>query len=232
MFPISIFKAFQKIFILTYKYSGQIQSAYYKFFNIEVKYIHVESKIENNIIVGFNFIDKIFNEPQKCNIKQYKELIKICDDDKLNEIGDEKYRLSKTWYDNDEEKDTGFVNIIKENTITFFHRTKSKAEFNMWTCFKKDQFKLKGARFGTFVSCNLRATNEYIEKINLAYLINCFINPTLKNFFKEKNIKINEDEYALSELLQWIFRSRIRKHEPINLYIPSQRMRELLENWE
>lgn len=102
----------------------------------------------------------------------------------------------------------------------------------MWTCFKEFQNKVKGPKYGTFVSCNLRATNDYINKSNLAYLINCFVNPVLKNFFVNRNIYINQDEYALSEMLQWIFRSRIRKHEPINIYVPSQRMRELLENWE
>ena len=32
-------------------------------------------------------------------------------------------------------------------------------------------------------------------------------------------------------MLQWIWRSRIRKGENINIYIPSMRMRQLLKNW-
>lgn len=103
----------------------------------------------------------------------------------------------------------------------------------MWTCFKSVKTKVQGHGMGkNFVPCNMRATNDYINKTTLAYLINCYTNPILKNFFLQKNIKIDENEYALSEMLQWIFRSRIRKHEPINIYVPSQRMRELLENWE
>ena len=42
---------------------------------------------------------------------------------------------------------------------------------------------------------------------------------------------MNEDLYSLSELIQWIYRSRIRNGEKINLYIPSKRMRELLIDW-
>ncbi len=231
MFPVSIFKAFQKIFILTYKYSGQIQSAYYNFFNINIKYVHVEPKIKNDIIVGFNFVDKVFEKSQQCDVEQYKKLINICNKENLNEVGEGEYRLSKTWYENSEKNKTDFINIIKENTTSFF-RNAGKTESNMWTCFKEFQNKVKGPKYGTFVSCNLRATNDYINKSNLAYLINCFVNPVLKNFFVNKNIYINQDEYALSEMLQWIFRSRIRKHEPINIYVPSQRMRELLINWE
>lgn len=44
---------------------------------------------------------------------------------------------------------------------------------------------------------------------------------------------MNEDLLAVSDLLQWIWRSAIRKHnpEPINIYIPSLRMRTLLYQW-
>jgi hypothetical protein len=42
---------------------------------------------------------------------------------------------------------------------------------------------------------------------------------------------INEDEWALSELIQWLFRSAIRQKEEIELYIPSERMRKLLIEW-
>lgn len=37
--------------------------------------------------------------------------------------------------------------------------------------------------------------------------------------------------YALSEMLQWIWRSRIRNGEEINIYVASKRMRGLLIRW-
>lgn len=238
-FPVKIFNAFKKVFVLTYKYTGQIQSAYYKFFKIPIKYIHIETYLDKENNKVFNFIDELFNEPQKCNTEQYKKLINICQNEDLNKIGNienstDKNRLSKTWYTNNKSNESGLLNIIKENTIRYFHGLKnSTAKNNMWTCFKDFQDDLKGPRYNNgFISCNMRATNEYINKSNLAYLINYYLNPVIKNFFLQKSISIDEDEYALSEMLQWIFRSRIRKLEPINIYIPSQRMRELLINWE
>ena len=53
----------------------------------------------------------------------------------------------------------------------------------------------------------------------------------IKQFFIDKNVTIDEDTWALSELLQWIFRSAIREHKEINIYIPSERMRNLLLEW-
>ena len=40
-----------------------------------------------------------------------------------------------------------------------------------------------------------------------------------------------KDLYALSEMLQWIWRSRIRNGQDINIYIVSKRMRRLLNQW-
>ena len=48
---------------------------------------------------------------------------------------------------------------------------------------------------------------------------------------KRQEEVFDKDLWALSTMLQFIFRSRLRKGEPINLYIPSKRMRELFLKW-
>ena len=40
-----------------------------------------------------------------------------------------------------------------------------------------------------------------------------------------------KDAYALTELIQWVWRSRVRDGHPITLYLPSPRMRKLLKDW-
>ena len=55
--------------------------------------------------------------------------------------------------------------------------------------------------------------------------------PDTKKFINHYNIEFDEDLFALSTLLQWIWRSQIRDGKEINIYIPSERMRTLLQNW-
>ena len=55
--------------------------------------------------------------------------------------------------------------------------------------------------------------------------------PIVKTFIESRGVKVNQDQYALSALVQWIFRSAIRDGKPITLYIPSERMRGLLVDW-
>ena len=102
----------------------------------------------------------------------------------------------------------------------------------MWTTFNDYKSKLKGKGYTKgFVPCNSRATNQYSNKKNCAYVINRYLNPFYQAFFDNRNIKVDQDKYALSEMLQWIWRSAVRNGKSINLYIPSQRMRELLINF-
>ncbi len=57
-----------------------------------------------------------------------------------------------------------------------------------------------------------------IEKnVPLAYLCNVFMNPIVKGYFDKTHVPVSEDIYALSEMLQWIWRSQIRDMKPITI---------------
>ena len=61
---------------------------------------------------------------------------------------------------------------------------------------------------------------------------NCFVAGIIGDGCKlQNNVNVNEETYALSEMLQWIWRSAIREGNEIWIYIPSRRMRKLLQNW-
>ena len=102
----------------------------------------------------------------------------------------------------------------------------------MWTTFKNHRTSLKGKGYTkNFLSLNARATNEYKDTYVLGYCCNRFMKPTIDLFFKKRDINISHDGYALSEMIQWIWRSRIREGQSIELFIPSKRMRELLKDY-
>jgi hypothetical protein len=82
-----------------------------------------------------------------------------------------------------------------------------------------------------FVPFNIRATNDFADKSACAFLIDVHYDYSVKTFFEQYDIHLDNEKYALNTLIQWIWRSRIRKGEPIDLYIPSKRMRHLLMGW-
>lgn len=228
MFPVEIFKAFKDAYVLTYMFEAQEQYYYYKMNGVKVEYYY--AYLDDNKY-RIHIKDNNYNIIES-NIKnKLNELINICDDDKLNAIGDNKYNLSHSWFNSS--SNISLVKTLKNNITNYFiNKNKAKTNTILWTTFKDQKDKLKGKGYTkSFISCNLRATNDYSDRYNLAYCINIFNQPFIKQFFNSKGIEINQDLYALSELIQWLWRSRIRKGEPINIYIPSSRMRNLLQNW-
>ena len=222
LFPISTFKAFRNIYILTYMFDAQTQKYYYDYFGVEYNYLYVNH--ENG---EYNFSEV----PVKYKTLDYSKLIHICDSDKLNQIGDLEYALSKSWYERNAENK--LLTKLKNATGNYFKNyTKTKSNENLWTTFKDFQSKISGKGYAKgYLASNTRATNEYRNRIAVAYLVNKFFNPYVKNFFLQHDIAVDEDAFAISEMLQFIWRSAIRDGKEIWLYIPSSRMRALLQDW-
>ena len=223
LFPITTFRAFREIYILTYMFEAQTQKYYYDFYNVDYKYLN----IVGDSVDTYNFTE----EKVDYNIPDYSKLIHICDNDKLNQIGDLDTALSKGWYERN--KNNKLIKQLKNSTSNFFKNyTKTKSDENLWTCFKDYKGLIAGKGYSkAFLSSNIRATNEYRNRIAVAYLINKYFNPYVKNFFIKNGVSVDDKSFAISEMLQFIWRSAIRDDKEIWLYIPSSRMRMLLEQW-
>lgn len=237
-FPVEVFRegVFDKIFITTYRFDSQIQALYYKYFDVPyVKYSVFKNDNDQYEIELYNDIK------EKEWKKVIKDKVKIIEDSKLNRIGDVYYdaqnrpyksALSVTWFK--ENKKRGNAEAFKrlgDNIVNYYrHYTENKNSIKMWTCFKEflPNLKNKNLPISRWIAVNARATNDYKDKTLLCYPVNRYTNPYLNQFFIKKNIEINQDEYAITELIQWMWRSAIREKENITIYIPSQRMRALL----
>lgn len=129
-------------------------------------------------------------------------------------------------------------NCIKNNEL--FPNRASRKE--MWTIYKDAIEVITDKEYGdvsvrvlnedNFVSFNKIATNEYSDKNTLFYLIDRYKNPFIKSFIEAKaKTDFDEDGFALSELIQWVWRSAIRNNQDIYLYIASERMNKMFNEW-
>ena len=218
-FPVEVFSSFKEVYVLSYMFDCQIQRYYYDLHQIDYKYWKVYHNGENFSIKPHDFTPEDTSEI-KVNIYQGK----------LNDIGINEYALSKSWYD----KNKGTkVKILRNHMYNYFGNIiKSKSKYNLWTTFKDYQTKVSGKGYSKgFLSSNARATNEYKDRTTVAYTINKYVSPMVVHFFGTHGITIDQDRYALSEMIQFIFRSALRDGQKIELYVPSSRMRLLLELW-
>jgi hypothetical protein len=231
--PVNIFKQFKEVFILTYLFQGSIQKPYFDLYNVEYEYLSIKQG------------ELIPYEPTPREVKQeLSSLINIVNNDKLNSIGDEYYALSSSWFRKNVKKGSVYTESLRKRGNNFFKTyCKGNAKDNMVTTLKEKYSLISDKGWSSsktsYVSFNVRATNNYIHKKNLAYILNVFPHASLAMYFSHRSnkISIDEDDFALSILIQWIWRSRIRNQSApkedriINLYIPSKRMRYILQSW-
>ena len=225
LMPASIFDVFDEIYILTYLFDGSYQKTYYDLHGIDYCY---KSVIKND--KGYSLIDyDLEYDVGKRNDLRSK--INVYDG-KLNAIGDFSTSLSNNWWTK-----KGFKgqreDIMKKSLYNYLgNHLRSNQNLAMWTSFKENMENLKPNGFTQcWIPFNQRATNLYRNKRDLAFLVNRFINPMIDNYFKAFNYAVNEGMFALSELVQWLFRSGLRDGNSVNLYLPSYRMRNLLVDW-
>lgn len=226
LYPIEVFHAFQDVIILTYMFDAQMQKYYFDMAGIEIQ--RIGTVYERG---EYHFTDYV-RMPEY--VRTLHEKIHILEDVKLNKIGDQYANLSSSWYDRARKaKGQPQLRQMRNNLVNVFtNRFNSSTNQNLWTTFKDYQDVLKGKGYTKgFLSYNIRATNAYRNRDHLAYCVNVFYNPLMKNYFLDNGVEVKENEYALGEMIQWIWRSAIRDGKEIWIYIPSKRMRELLKQW-
>lgn len=223
--PPELFTSFEEAFILTYMFHAQTLRCFFDLHGIE--YDLIGAKKDGDV---YRFCD--ISEMDRT--RDLRGKIHILDKEKLNAIGADRTSLSFSWY-RSEGSSNDFSNVIriKKNIANIFKNIwKAPADETMWTTFKDYEPIISSKGFKqSFVTYNKRASNEYCNRRYLAYCVNNFPRPWEAKYFREHGVEVCGDSYALSILIQWIFRSAIRRDEEVWLYIPSVRMRTLLNQW-
>lgn len=214
--PTAYFTSFKDVVIMTYLFSGQILK----------NYLNIEKLPYRRLFL--NYEEQMFASKREGVFRRdYRPLITILDNPRMNAIGDKKTALSHSWYARNDLKQ------VSNNLNNFFkNMMKSPANSRLWTVFADCKEEVGGSRYSkSFLACNTRATNEYKDRTVLAYLVNRYRNPFFVRYFRYYGVETNNDIFALSEMLQWLWRSALRDGKHIVLYIPSKRMRDLLKAW-
>jgi hypothetical protein len=242
------FEAFEEVYILTYLFDGQTQCYYYQMNDISFdKYSVANVNGRYELIEYTPAVEPRKETYSKLNIHEDKSngngrpstLNSNYDFREKLTAQQQRSLLSSTWFKRASDSE---LKQLSNNCLNYFRKIQPTDNDKIfWSTLlsvapeiknAKCKFNKKGDRSkDNFISLNTRATNHYADRTAMAYIYNRFINPIESNFFKEYGIVVNEDLLALSDLIQFMFRGCIRNGEPMNCYIPAERMRNLLKGW-
>jgi len=130
-------------------------------------------------------------------------------------------------------KQRTLINVELEKVIitcakkNWYKKTKGGYDLTKPGIFSTDSRMFKGANW---IPNTTRGTNNYSNCSHAIYLYEQNVNPILLNWLNANNDQFKAD-FALTEMIQWIWRTRIRNGEPVEVYMPSLRMREIIADW-
>ena len=223
-FPFRLLEQFNEIYILSYKFAGSYMQAWLDSYEVET----VDATHE---LFKFGLRDEA----------ELKALLKPL----LNIYEppiDAKIALSQNWYLTAKTPQIKKLKSAITAFVTHAQRNRKKAGDSLSTADllitmpKKswESKKFSGAKYrtATWIPSNLRATNKYADKKAMIYALNKFPHVIYRAHIEDNsNIKMDDNTFALAEMLQAIWRGCIRNGEVMDLYIVHPRMRNFLKDW-
>lgn len=225
--PPELITSFKNVFILTYLFKGQSLHHFLEIYNIPYEYIGIEKTDE--VATGFRFSSYPGYTPEY--VSHLGDMLHVIETGKINDVGDDYYALSMNWFKKSDDEET---DQLRRNVANCFKNIWSDvpADERLWATYNKEKAHMQGKGYTkSFLTFNAKATNAYRNKTHLVYMVNVFMNVNDKKFYQKHGVEVDEDMFALSIMVQWIWRSAIRDGEEVYLYIPSSRMRNILINW-
>ena len=224
--PMALVESAERTIILSYLFKGSVMESFLKLKGLDV--------------VDFTEVQLMKNTEDV--LRQAKSLINFCAIPSTNAV--KSYSMSSTWYT---------TNATKEQlkkvgaAIRNVYRKVGKEKL-LVTMPKDGTLKIiktkKNPRLvipkevnvdGVFLYCGARATNDYADKSVALHAYNRYVNRVVKSYLQDYGADLDavpdDDQFALSEMVQWLWRTCIRNDQPIDVYILPTRMEKLLKRW-
>lgn len=232
VYPKWIFEYAEEVIVLTYMFQGSMMESILKIFGVDYQYIGIKPQQDGK----YTFTEDVGYMPEY--VSALPDLLHIFENKKLNAIGGENARshnLSRSWYQNHKDE----VDLLRRHVANFFlYYMDSSPDKRLCGVYDSENSttktwsKLRGKGYwNSNLPYSCRSTNKYRHADALAYLVNLYANRSLVRWFLKQGFPIDDDQYALSIMVQWIWRSAIRDGNEVTIYVPSTRMRSLLYGW-
>lgn len=224
--PLALVESAHRTIVLTYLFKGSVMESFLKLRGVS--------------IVPFTEV-RLMKDPAVIK-RQIKDLVNVIVTPSMTSIS--KLSMSVKWYSQTGTKE----DLSKVGKAIHSIMRKYPKEDVIFTMPKDSTVKKRGNKANprcavhkstdvdeSYLYCSARATNDYAHKSVAIHAYNRFVNKAvaayLQDYGKEIGAIPSDNQYALSEMLQWIYRTRIRNDQPIDLYIFSERMRKLFTEW-
>ena len=257
--PPSVIEAADDVIVCTYMYEHSLMNAFMKLHGFEYTFLKVpeleeESKIIHNRIkknlkvISLQSADKYLERSHKTALSHSWWQTAINNGRVLD-----LFRFCSNWLSNNKEYCTNFFFTCPKNIVTYDSSTnkrKTKPILDRESIkyfndvmgvetkheIKDDSDNVIGVETRNenikWLFSGTKATNDFADKQVCFYLMNVYPNLAVQHYLSDYGQKIDQDKYALSEMVQFLWRGNIRRPDgAMKVYVASKRMKQLLLDW-
>lgn len=220
--PIKLITKAKRVIILTYMFEDNILSCFLKLKGVETK----------------KFTEITLSEVDGDKIRSLINLLPL--DKKMATYG-----LSSTWYEEANKTQLDDVgkyisNVGRANKIPFedmmytLNKGRHTPNTNNRNVVKPAKYyrkRVDGEWKYCWLPAQIRATNDYKHKSCVVHCFNRFPMVSVASYLSDYGFKIDQSTFSCSEMVQFIWRSRVREGKSITLAIASKRMHKIFSSW-
>jgi len=219
--PTKLIECASRMIVLTYMFDDGILDSFLKLKGIEA--IPFTERLDLQTVSGqaIRQLLTITQPPKKFNLRD---------------------KLSYSWYVNPNKGDIDAVKnairsvaakwgVNKDCLLYTFPKHRSIASDSRAAKIKPNSYTVKSNGSPCWLAIQTRATNDYAHVTHIISAYNRFPNVAVAAYLQDYEHPVDKDRFALSELIQFLWRGCIRNGQPMHVCIFSLRMEKLLKNW-
>lgn len=224
--PLDFLNCFDRVIVMTYRWSSSIMANYLKVNNIGWEMLPVN---QSRVLEVYKYISEHLIIPDHYSVGGLSK-----NQMKTQDVADLKKDFNKSIKSAMEEYSVS----IEDMLFTTFRKVGDEDLVDWYKTIKVGKWQRKDSMNRvepvTFLSHTTLGTNEYANCRLMVYGLDKHLMPGVHSYFAKRDHSISGDAWALSSLLQWLFRGCIRDHDSgkdMVAVILSPRMRKMAQEW-
>lgn len=243
--PVDLISAAKRVIVATYLFEGSVLASFLKVKGIATTaftFPEMELRSEEILKKALQERIEIFSTDHPTTRKLLQAFNVPIDDLKAKRRNS---TFSNSWYLAARKTDIDLLGKYARNVARRMAVTPDKFQFtipsniagkrgNKWAKSGAKIIKVKGySSENCFLHKSARATNAYSHKTAAIHMYNRYAHPAVTQYLAEQGAPIDQDRFALAELIQWLFRTAIRvpNGPKVKINIASPRMEHLFLGW-
>ena len=235
--PVRLLECAKRVIVLSYLFKGSILDCFLKLKGFEIKDF-TDVTVENKRPSDFKDLITVVppEDLKNFNLTSYWWEHKSTEKDGISKVQNYILRNARKYSNGDNRLVCWTIPKDRAKGVSTASKT-TKLVNPVGYVFSKEKIcdengeNAKTIKTPCWLAQNTRATNNFAHKTVMIHCYNRYPLQDIASYLEDYNCKLDDDVFALSELLQWAFRGCVRKNQKMTLCLGSNRMYVLFQNW-